>query len=187
MIAVSNEGRDPVMQRKRLLGIARAYLADGSIQATDPLVSPILGSSPSLLGLPATLVQVGAAEVLLDESLELQKLAKDVRAPATEAVLAKDVAWPLMMSAHDVNRVCHLLCAAGWCGRRRAELRRGAARVAHFLPPHAARCHSAGAGGCLPLQALGVAISRDGGLERRGSSLAPALAVAIVVGVHGER
>ena len=77
------------MQRKRLLGIARAYLADGSIQATDPLVSPILGSSPSLLGLPATLVQVGAAEVLLDESLELQKLAKDVRAPATEGVLAQ--------------------------------------------------------------------------------------------------
>lgn len=75
---VSNEGRDPVMQRKRLLGIARAYLADGPVAAEDPLVSPILGNSPSLLGLPPTLVQVGSAEVLLDESLEFERLAKDV-------------------------------------------------------------------------------------------------------------
>ena len=75
---VANEGRDPVMQRKRLLGIARAYLADGTTAADDPLVSPILGNSPSLLGLPPTLVQVGSAEVLVDESLELEKLARDV-------------------------------------------------------------------------------------------------------------
>ena len=75
---VANEGRDPVMQRKRLLGIARAYLSDSATAVDDPLVSPILGNSPSLLGLPPTLVQVGSAEVLVDESIELEKLARDV-------------------------------------------------------------------------------------------------------------
>ena len=76
---MTNEGRDPVMQRKRLLGIARAYLPP-EMSPSDPLVSPILGNAPSLLGLPPTLVQVGSAEVLVDETLEFERLSKSVDA-----------------------------------------------------------------------------------------------------------
>jgi monoterpene epsilon-lactone hydrolase len=74
---LTNESRDPVMQRKRLIGIAKAYLPEETPPG-DPSVSPILGAAPSLLGLPPTFVQVGSAEVLVDESIAFASLAEGV-------------------------------------------------------------------------------------------------------------
>ena len=91
-------------QRKRLLGIAKAYLPEGTVSPNDPAVSPILAAAPSLLGLPPTLVQVGSAEVLVDESIELQRMAKavdvDVSVQTYEGVLhAWHTFFPLMPKA----------------------------------------------------------------------------------------
>jgi len=100
----TNEARDPVMQRKRLLGIARAYLGESGVEATDPVVSPILGNAPAFIGLPPTLVQVGLSEVLIDDSYELESLAKaagaDVRIQLWDGVLhAWHTFFPLMPRA----------------------------------------------------------------------------------------
>ena len=113
---VANEGRDPVMQRKRLLGIARAYLPEGGVNAADPSVSPILGAPLNFLGLPPTLVQVGSAEVLVDESLEFQRLGRavdaDVSVQQYDGVLhAWHTFFPLMpKAAHALEQAAAFFC-----------------------------------------------------------------------------
>jgi len=112
---VANEARDPVMQRKRLVGIARAYLGEGTA-ASDPSVSPVLGNAPAFIGLPPTLVQVGISEVLVDDSYELESLAKaagaDVRVQLWDGVLhAWHTFFPLMPRALDaLHQAAHFLC-----------------------------------------------------------------------------
>jgi monoterpene epsilon-lactone hydrolase len=63
--------QDPVLSRETLSGMAALYL-DGHDPA-DPLVSPLRGD---LRGLPPLLVQVGTAEVLLDDSVRLADVAR---------------------------------------------------------------------------------------------------------------
>lgn len=62
---------DPLLDRDMLEGMAAAYLGDRS--RTTPLASPYYAD---LSGLPPLLVQVGTAEVLLDDSLRLADKAK---------------------------------------------------------------------------------------------------------------
>ena len=113
---VANEARDPVMQRKRLLGIARAYIGEGETRASHPSVSPVLGNAPAFIGLPPTLVQVGLSEVLVDDSYELEQLAKaagaDVRVQLWDGVLhAWHTFYPLMPRALEaLEQASAFLC-----------------------------------------------------------------------------
>ncbi len=77
---------DPMVTKAMLDEMADAYLAGRP--ATDPLASPALGD---LTGLPPLLVQVGDAEVLLDDSIRLRDAAL---AAGVEVTL--DV-WPDMI------------------------------------------------------------------------------------------
>jgi len=55
--------QDPLVKKSMLDEMARSYLAGAD--PTDPLASPLFGN---LAGLPPLLIQVGTAEVLLDDS-----------------------------------------------------------------------------------------------------------------------
>jgi acetyl esterase/lipase len=67
---------DPMVQREGLLEMARLYL--GGADPRSPLAAPIYGD---LSGLAPLLIQVGAAETLLDDAIRLAKVAgaADVR------------------------------------------------------------------------------------------------------------
>ena len=69
---------DPLIDREMLEGMAAAYLGDRS--RTTPLASPYYAD---LQGLPPLLVQVGTAEVLLDDSLRLADRAKEAGVDVT--------------------------------------------------------------------------------------------------------
>ena len=62
--------RDPMVQKDGLLGMAAAYL-NGS-NARNPLAAPIYGD---FTGLAPLLIQVGAAETLLDDATRLASVA----------------------------------------------------------------------------------------------------------------
>lgn len=61
-----NKHRDPSMTKKRLDMFARAYTQD----PTDPLVSPLFAD---LRGLPPSLIFVGGDEIMLDDSVNLDR------------------------------------------------------------------------------------------------------------------
>jgi acetyl esterase/lipase len=69
MTGASIEGlaaADPLVRRDSLERCAQWYLGDGDRR--DPLVSPLFGD---LAGLPPLLIQVGGAEILLDDAARL--------------------------------------------------------------------------------------------------------------------
>ena len=68
---VTKAEADPLLDKDMLEGMAAAYLGDRP--RTTPLASPFYAD---LSGLPPLLVQVGTAEVLLDDSLRLAEKAK---------------------------------------------------------------------------------------------------------------
>lgn len=70
---------DPLVQKDAILELADAYL-DGRNRQT-PLASPIFGD---LSGLPPLLIQVGSAEVLLDDA---RRLSANAEAAGVEVVL----------------------------------------------------------------------------------------------------
>ncbi len=69
---VTKAEADPLIDKEMLEGMAAAYLGDRS--RTTPLASPYYAD---LRGLPPLLLQVGTAEVLLDDSLRLADRAKE--------------------------------------------------------------------------------------------------------------
>ena len=69
---------DPLLDREMLEGMAAAYLGDRP--RTTPLASPYYAD---LSGLPPLLVQVGTAEVLLDDSLRLADRAREAGVEVT--------------------------------------------------------------------------------------------------------
>lgn len=79
---------DPLISRAYLAELAAAYLAGADPRS--PLVSPIQGD---LAGLPPMLIQVGSAEVLLDDALRLASVAGAADVPVTLQV------WPHMIHA----------------------------------------------------------------------------------------
>jgi acetyl esterase/lipase len=72
----SKEAADPMVQKAGLLDMARLYL--GGADPRSPLAAPIYAD---LTGLAPLLIQVGAAETLLDDAVRLAKVAgaADVR------------------------------------------------------------------------------------------------------------
>nr|AIT69712.1 lipolytic enzyme AS-Trib8 [uncultured bacterium] len=70
---------DPMVTGAGLLAMAKAYL--GAADARDPLASPLYARHT---GLPPLLIQVGSAEILLDDST---RLAESARAAGVEVVL----------------------------------------------------------------------------------------------------
>jgi len=77
---------DPALTREGLLAMAAHYLQGRP--PSEPLASPV---HADLEGLPPLLVQVGTAEVLLDDSLRLANRAAQADVPLTLAV------WPQMV------------------------------------------------------------------------------------------
>ena len=75
---VTKAEADPLLDKDMLEGMAAAYLGDRP--RTTPLASPYYAD---LSGLPPLLVQVGTAEVLLDDSLRLAEKAKDAGVDVT--------------------------------------------------------------------------------------------------------
>ena len=87
----AKEDEDPTLNHEALLWFSERYLAGADARA--PLAAPIYAD---LRGLPPLLVQVGTAEVLLDDSLRLAE-----RARAAGVDVSLDV-------AHDMMHVWHL-------------------------------------------------------------------------------
>lgn len=70
--------RDPILNRERLQWFVDRYLPDGDPR--QPLASPLYAD---LSGLPPTLIQVGTAEVLLDDARMLAQAAQDAGVDTT--------------------------------------------------------------------------------------------------------
>lgn len=79
---------DPLLSRDYLADLAVAYLAGSDPRA--PLVSPLYAD---LTGLPPMLIQVGSAEILLDDAVRLAS-----RAGAADIAVTLQV-WPHMIHA----------------------------------------------------------------------------------------
>lgn len=62
---------DPMIEPSAIIATGKEYL--GGAAATDPLASPLLGN---LEGLPPLFIQVGDAEILLDDAREFEKKAR---------------------------------------------------------------------------------------------------------------
>ena len=87
----AKEDEDPTLNHEALLWFSERYLAGADPRA--PLAAPIYAD---LAGLPPLLVQVGTAEVLLDDSLRLAERAREA---------GVDVSLDV---AHDMMHVWHL-------------------------------------------------------------------------------
>lgn len=88
----TNAKADPILCKESLAWLGEQYLAD--LAANDPRVSPIFAD---LTGLPPLLIQVGSNEVLLDDAVRLNKLAKKAGVDSTLDVWDGQVhVWPLM-------------------------------------------------------------------------------------------
>jgi monoterpene epsilon-lactone hydrolase len=67
----TNASKDPIISKSYLDRMAGLYL--NGVQAKTPYASPLFGN---LKGLPPTLIQVGSAETMLDDSLRMVNKAK---------------------------------------------------------------------------------------------------------------
>jgi len=85
----SKNAVDPLIHKAYLEELAAAYAPPGA-DRKNPLVSPLYAD---LAGLPPTLVQVGSAETLLDDSTRFMSAAGEADAPATLEI------WPHMIHA----------------------------------------------------------------------------------------
>jgi acetyl esterase/lipase len=101
---------DPLASRETLLLMAERYLGDGD--AHNPLASPILGD---LRGLPPLFIQVGSAEVLLDDSIRLAQAAGNADVTATLEIWPHMIhVWPFFFPAFPeaedaLGRACDFL------------------------------------------------------------------------------
>ncbi|MEV4687387.1 alpha/beta hydrolase [Microbacterium sp. LWH3-1.2] len=87
-----NDAIDPLLHRSYLDELASAYVASG-VTRDDPRVSPLFAD---LTGLPPALVQVGADETLLDDSVRLVRAAARAEADVRLHVLPHMIhAFPL--------------------------------------------------------------------------------------------
>ena len=95
----SKEATDPMISKDYILELSRAYL-DGADPRT-PLAAPLYAE---LQGLPPMLIQVGAAETLLDDAVRLAAKAGAADVPVTLEI------WPEMV---HVWHIFHPHLAAG--------------------------------------------------------------------------
>jgi monoterpene epsilon-lactone hydrolase len=82
----SRAAEDPIVSRGMLSGWAQLYL--GNLDSRTPLASPLYAD---LRGLPPLLIQVGSAEVLLDDATRLSEKASEA------GVEARLEVWPGMI------------------------------------------------------------------------------------------
>ncbi len=83
---INRSSRDPIVQKRLLLWMAHLYLKGADPK--DPCASPIRAD---LRGLPPTLVQVGTAETLFDDSIQI---AERLHAAGVKVKLS---VWPNMI------------------------------------------------------------------------------------------
>lgn len=81
----SKAALDPMVQKDRLLELARLYLAGADPR--NPLAAPLYAD---LAGLPPLLVQVGTSEILLDDAVRLAERAR-AAGVETELEVAEDM------------------------------------------------------------------------------------------------
>lgn len=88
----TNAKADSILCKESLVWLGKQYLAD--LAANDSRVSPIFAD---LTGLPPLLIQVGSNEVLLDDAVRLNKMAKKAGVDSTLEVWDGQVhVWQLM-------------------------------------------------------------------------------------------
>ena len=85
-------GTDPMISRSMLLQIVQLFIGDGDRH--DPYAAPLHGD---LSGLPPLLIQVGDAEVLLDDATRLAATARAVGVDVTLEV------WPEMVHVFQAS------------------------------------------------------------------------------------
>ena len=129
---------DPMVGREELLFMAGLYLAGADPRS--PLASPVHGD---LRGLPPLFVQVGTAEVLLDDAV---RLVERVRDAGGEAILER---WQDMIHvwhafAPFLPEASDAIGRAGAWMRARVGVRQNAARATTGV---ARACRAAAAGG----------------------------------------
>jgi acetyl esterase/lipase len=89
---ISKESVDPILHRGYLDELAAAYVP-AVMARTDPRISVL---NAKLDGLPPTLIQVGSAETLLDDSTRFAAAAGNVAVAVTLEVWPHMIhAWPL--------------------------------------------------------------------------------------------
>jgi epsilon-lactone hydrolase len=99
---------DPLIHKEYLEELAQAYLPDG-VDRKDPRVSPLFAD---LAGLPPTLVQVGSAETLLDDSARFAAAAGAADVRVTLEVWPQMIhAWPMWNARLEPGR--RALASAG--------------------------------------------------------------------------
>jgi acetyl esterase/lipase len=92
---------DPLIHKGYLSELADAYVPAGMIR-TDPRISPLFAD---LRGLPPTLIQVGSAETLLDDSVRLAGSAGAAGVAATLEIWPDMIhAWPLWNAKLEAGR-----------------------------------------------------------------------------------
>src|SRR5207244_7949470 len=101
----ANDGRDPLVKKDLVFGMAQAYLGDQDPRT--PLAAPIYGD---LHGLPPLLIQVGTSETLLDDA---RRLAERAKAAGVDVTLEE---WP------DMIRVWRLLGTFLLAARRASDV-----------------------------------------------------------------
>jgi monoterpene epsilon-lactone hydrolase len=110
---VTKDAVDPIIHRNYLGELADAYVPAGMARA-DPRVSVL---HAELKGLPPTLVQVGSAETLLDDSIRFAAAAGAAAVPVTLEVWPHMIhAWHLW-NAHLESGRCALASAGAFIQR----------------------------------------------------------------------
>ncbi len=98
---VTKDAVDPIIHKAYLDELADAYLSVG-MDRTDARVSPLYAD---LKGFPPILVQVGAAETLLDDAVRLAAAAGAVDVPVTLQIWPHMIhAWPLWNAHLEAGR-----------------------------------------------------------------------------------
>ena len=97
----SKSAVDPLIHKEYLDELARAYLPAG-MDRKDPRVSPLYAD---LAGLPPTLIQVGSAETLLDDSTRFAAAAGAADVSVTLEIWPRMIhAWPMWNARLEPGR-----------------------------------------------------------------------------------
>lgn len=102
---ITKAGVDPLVRRYDVLMLAKAYLGDTDTRT--PLAAPLYAD---LRGLPPLLIQVGTAEVLLDDAIRLAERAKsagvDVTLELWEEMIHGWHLFPMLPEGkHSIERI----------------------------------------------------------------------------------
>lgn len=104
---------DPMMRPETLRSTAHIYCGDNS--PTTPTISPIFGD---LSGLPPLFIQVGDAEVLLDDAVRLHEISQKAGTESTlqiyEGAVHAFQAMPVVPEAAEALQAVSVFCESVW-------------------------------------------------------------------------